>query len=213
MMLNLDHLKTALQTLGRDFPDLPLSRFVPSVEMVWQGAERVRKIVGDLGVFSRADDAQAPVELQGALDLAIEMTRAQVDGRARIVKQFGEVPVVIANPGRLSQVFVNLIVNAAQAIAPGNVRDNEIRLVTATDERGRAIVEVHDTGVGIAHDQRDRIFDPFFTTKENGTGLGLSICHRIVDALGGEIQVAPGEQRGTIFRVVLPPGTQSAPAK
>jgi signal transduction histidine kinase len=205
MMLNLDHLRSALQSLGRDFPNLALEGLASSVEMVSQGAERVRKIVGDLRIFSRADDAPGPVELQSALELAVDMTRPQVESRAIIVKEFGEAPVVMANPGRLSQVFVNLIVNAAQAIAPGDTERNEIRLVTRTDERGRAVVEVHDTGIGIARDLRDRIFDPFFTTKENGTGLGLSICHRIIGSLGGEIRLVSGEPRGTVFRVLLPP--------
>ena len=99
--------------------------------------------------------------------------------RARLVKSLAEVPPVDANEARLGQVFLNLLVNAAQAIPEGQADKHEIRVGTRTDEHGNVVVEVSDTGMGIPPENITRIFDPFFTTKgETGTGLGLSISAR-----------------------------------
>jgi signal transduction histidine kinase len=107
-------------------------------------------------------------------------------------------------------VVVNLLRNATEAIAPGNVEANEIRVVTATDATGRAVIEIHDTGSGIPPKALSHIFDPFFTTKPIGTGvgLGLSVCHNLVAEMGGEIAVTSEEGRGSTFRVTLPPTAQ-----
>ncbi|HSO32689.1 MAG TPA: ATP-binding protein, partial [Labilithrix sp.] len=139
-------------------------------------------------------------------------------------REYGAVPPVEADESRLTQVFINVLVNAAQALPEGRSETNEIRLVTTTDAAGRAVIEVHDTGAGIRPEVMTRIFDPFFTTKPVGigTGLGLSICHTIVTGLGGEISATSEPGRGTTFRVVLPavsprrhdpaPPADSAPA-
>jgi CheY-like chemotaxis protein len=123
-----------------------------------------------------------------------------------VVREYGEVPPVEGNEGRLGQVFLNLVVNAAQAITEGHADENEIRVVTRVDELGRVVVEVKDTGSGIAAELVSRIFDPFFTTKPVGvgTGLGLTICHRIVSSLGGELIVESEPGVGSVFRTVLP---------
>jgi CheY-like chemotaxis protein len=122
------------------------------------------------------------------------------------VKDYGPAPAVEADEARLGQVFINLLVNAAQAIPEGHTDANEVRVKTFTSAAGKAVIEVRDTGCGIPAALRSRIFDPFFTTKPIGigTGLGLSICHNIVSALGGEISVESREGAGTIFRVELP---------
>ncbi len=98
------------------------------------------------------------------------------------------------------------LVNAAQAIPEGDFEKNEIRIVTTTDEHGRAVIEFHDSGEGISESAMRRIFDPFFTTKPIGvgTGLGLSICHGIVSGMNGTITAKNGEIRGAVLRVVLP---------
>ena len=100
---------------------------------------------------------------------------------------------------------MNLIVNAAQVIAEGNVDRNEIRIVTRTDPAGGALVEIHDTGSGIPAELLARIFAPFFTTKPLGvgTGLGLSICKTIIEAMSGKINVESAVGQGTVFRVHL----------
>ena len=178
------------------------------------GAERIQKIVRGLKTFSRAEEERRTViDVTKVIDLSIDMTFNEIRHRARLVKDYGKIPRVEADDARLGQVFINLLVNAAQAIAEGDSAANEIRVVTATDERGRAVIEVRDTGCGIDPAAIGRVFDPFFTTKPVGlgTGLGLSICHNIVSALGGEITASSEKGRGTAFRVVLPAATTAPP--
>jgi len=112
---------------------------------------------------------------------------------------------VNGNESRLGQVFINLIVNAAQAIPEGDAANNEIKIVTRMDSSGRVAIEFQDTGAGIPAEILPHIFDAFFTTKATafGTGLGLAICHRIVAEHDGEISVKSRTGSGTVFRVVL----------
>jgi PAS domain S-box-containing protein len=171
-----------------------------------EGAERVRRIVGELRTFSRPEEAtSAPVDVRGVLDAAANLARHEIRHRARVVRSYDEVPPVEANESRLAQAFLNLLVNAAQAIPEGRADANEIRLAVRPD-RDRVRVEVTDTGVGIAPEHVDRVFDPFFTTKPvgAGTGLGLSICHGIVSSHGGEIRVRSELGKGSTFTVILP---------
>ncbi len=178
------------------------------------GAGRVRRIVRDLKIFSRVDtDGRAHLDLRKVLDTALAMAGNEIRHRARLVKEYAEVPPVMANEARLAQVFINLLVNAAQAITDGAADRNEIGVRTWT-EGGAAMVEVRDTGAGIAADHLPRIFEPFFTTKPlgEGTGLGLSICHGFVSQLGGHIEVSSEPGRGTRFRIRLPAAGALAPA-
>jgi PAS domain S-box-containing protein len=180
-----------------------------------QGAERVRNIVRDLRVFARGDEEQSgPVALRRVLDSSINIAWNEIRHRARLVKDYGDTPMVESNESRLGQVFLNLLLNAAHAIAEGETERNEIRVSTRTDGRGYAVVEIRDTGVGIPPEIRDRIFDPFFTTKPagEGTGLGLWICSGILSGLGGEISVDSDKGKGSVFRVSLPPVAIDAPA-
>jgi PAS domain S-box-containing protein len=204
------------------------------------GAERVRKIVQGLRMFSRSEDEQrVPLALAGVLDAAIRLTSNEIRHRAQLVRELGPVPLVVADDSRLVQVFINLLVNAAHAIPEGRSDANRITVRTRTDDQGRAVIEVEDTGTGIAPDLMSRVFDPFFTTKDvgGGTGLGLAICHGIISGLGGQIaiestpepappcvSIASGSQRGeprrratgtvprmgTVVRVVLPPALDVA---
>jgi len=121
------------------------------------------------------------VDVERALDVAAATADHEIRLRARLVKEYGAVQRALASEGRLTQVFVNLLVNAAQAIPDGEANDNEIR-ITTREESGRVVVEIRDTGTGIAPEDLPRIFEPFFTTKAKGvgTGLGLSISHTIV---------------------------------
>jgi two-component system cell cycle sensor histidine kinase/response regulator CckA len=171
------------------------------------GAERVRGIVRDLKTLSRPDETRSDrLDVHKALDMSASMAWNEIRHRARLVKDYGrDLPDVSGTEGRLGQVFLNLLINAAHAIREGAADSNEIRLVTRA-EAGRVIVEVRDTGGGIAPEHRKRLFDPFFTTKPQGvgTGLGLSICHTIITGLGGEISFETEPGRGTVFRVALP---------
>jgi PAS domain S-box-containing protein len=182
-----------------------------------EGSERVRRIVRDLKTFSRPQDEQTTrVDVERILESCISMAGNEIRHRALLVRQFGGVPAVTGSDARLAQVFLNLLVNAAQAIPEGKAQSNEIRVTTRVDGRGRVVVEVEDTGCGMTPDVLAHIFDPFFTTKEvgEGTGLGLSICHSIVAAVGGEIHVQSTPDRGSCFRVLLPaaPAERVAPA-
>ena len=176
---------------------------------VREGAERVRLIVRDLKIFSRSEEEKvARVDVHRVLDSTLRMAWNEVRHRARLVKDYGKIEVVAANEARLGQVFLNLVVNAAQAIPEGRAEANEIRVVTRMDERGRVVIEVRDSGPGIPPNVRKQLFIPFFTPKPigTGTGLGLSICHRIVTGLGGEIEVESPPGEGAVFRVSLLPG-------
>ena len=171
------------------------------------GSARVRDIVRDLKSFSRgADDEQrGPVDMRAVLDSCVNMASSEIRHRARLVKEYGEAPPVLGNESRLGQLFLNLLVNAAQAIPHGNLQGNEIRL-GLSHQLGEVVVAVSDTGEGIPKENLERLFDPFFTTKPVGvgTGLGLSICHGIITSLGGRITVESELGRGTTFRVFLP---------
>jgi PAS domain S-box-containing protein len=170
-----------------------------------QGLQRVNQIVCDLKGMSRQDDVRCAVDLRELLESTARMAGPTAITRARLVVDLTELPTVTGNAGRLGQVFLNLLINAAQAITEGKPRENEVRL-TARARGERVIVEVRDTGSGMSAEVRDRLFEPFFTTKPQGvgTGLGLSICHAIITAHGGAITVETGPGSGTTFRVELP---------
>ena len=142
-----------------------------------------------------------PTDLNQLLEDVLHMAAAQLRGRARVERYYVELPAVRCVPQELKQVFLNLIVNAGQAIADGGT----IRIATET-RGGFVTVRVEDDGCGIAPENLERIFDPFFTTKRvgEGTGLGLGIAYHIVRSHGGEIRVDSELGRGSRFRVKLP---------
>ena len=179
------------------------------------GAERIRSIVLGLKTFSRAEDERRQViDLPTVLDLSIGMVFHEIRSRAALVKDYGETPRVDADQARLAQVFINVLLNAVQALPDEPAVAHEIHVATRTDTLGRAVVEIRDTGSGIAPALLDRVFEPFFTTKAvgRGTGLGLSICRNIVTGLGGEIAVASTQGRGTTFCITLLPATRAVRA-
>ncbi len=180
-----------------------------------EGAERIRQVVANLRSFSRTSEGGAgPVEVRPLLESALRLAHNELRHRAAVETRFGAVPRVTAPEGRLGQVFLNLLVNAAQAIPEGQSRDNRVTVTTRTDEAGRAVIEVSDTGMGIEPELLPRIFEPFVTTKPigAGTGLGLFICRNVVQALGGEIDVRSHPGQGATFRVTLPPAANQVPA-
>jgi signal transduction histidine kinase len=134
------------------------------------------------------------------------MAAHELRHRARFVEDCAGVPPVRGNAARLGQVLLNLIINAAHAIEPGRVEQNEIRVAARERSPGKVTLEVSDTGCGIPPENLSRIFEPFFTTKEVGvgTGLGLWVCQGIVTSLGGELTVESTPGRGTTFHITLP---------
>ena len=183
-----------------------------------EGAARVSAIVRDLRALARPDDATTTtVDVAKVLASSIRMASNELRHRASVVEHFEPAPSVQGNESRLGQVFLNLLVNAAQAIPEGRVDDNEVRVRLAAAADGRhTIVEIEDTGAGIPALVLGRIFDPFFTTKPAGVGvgLGLAISHQIVRSMAGEISVTSTPGHGARFRIVFPAATaQIAPAR
>jgi signal transduction histidine kinase len=170
------------------------------------GLRRVRDIVRDLGTFSRADDDQlSPVSLVDVLEKALTLSHNEIKYRARISRDFQQIPNVLAHEGRLTQVFLNLLINAAHAIEKGDPERNEIQ-VRLWQDGDEVLAEVKDTGKGIDPTDLPYVFEPFFTTKERGvgTGLGLYISNNIVISLGGRLEVDSTAGYGTRFVLRLP---------
>ena len=170
-----------------------------------EGLSRVCRIVQDLKCFAHADANEAPMlaDLHECLDSALNIATNEIKYKAVVVKDYAVLPEVECVPSQLNQVFLNLLVNAAQAM-PESGRGT---ITVRTRREGATVaVEISDTGCGIAPQVLSRIFDPFFTTKPvgMGTGLGLSLSYGIVQRHGGRIEVNSIVGKGTTFRVVLP---------
>jgi signal transduction histidine kinase len=187
--------------LGHGDPDF-LNRMLNNVE---QEVIRARDIVKGLLEFSRVRDfALKPTPLEDVISRSVRLISSQVPPGIDIVQEVPPDLVVQIDAQRMQEVFLNLLMNAVQAIKepPG-----EIRIAAHADPGGRAaVVTVEDTGVGIPKEEIDRVFDPFFTTKEigAGTGLGLSIVYGIIDKHHGSITVESKEGEGTRFLIRLP---------
>jgi signal transduction histidine kinase len=169
-----------------------------------EGVERVRKIVQDLKDFSHVDARRQWewADLHKGIDSTLNIVNNEIKYKADVVKHYGVLPEVLCLPSELNQVFMNLLVNAAQAVSK-----ERGTLTVRTGTQGAEVwVEIEDDGSGIPADNLKRIFDPFFTTKPvgKGTGLGLSLAYGIVKKHGGRIEVESVVGRGTRFRVTLP---------
>jgi signal transduction histidine kinase/BarA-like signal transduction histidine kinase len=184
-----------------------LAGMIQALQHAVEGANRIRKVVGDLLTFAQGNvERRGLVDVRGLLESATQLAWHEIRHRARLSKTFSDVPLVEANETRLGQVFLSLLVNAAHAIPEGQADRHEVSVTTRTDLEGNAVVEVHDTGSGISPENLSRVFDPFFTTKgQSSAGLGLAMSHGTVTSLGGEIAVESAPGRGTTFRVVLRP--------
>lgn len=216
VLANLDYIDETLTAMaaGGSPPDSAtntalglLDKLRAALEDAREAGQRVRFIVRDLKLFSRSpvEEPRCSVDARAVMESSLRMAWNEVRHRARVVKHYEVVPNVEANEARLGQVFLNLVVNAAQALPEGRAEQNEIRVSTRSDG-GRVIVEVSDTGEGIEPELQSRIFDAFFTTKEMnvGNGLGLAICQRLVTEMKGELTVESQVGHGTTFRVALP---------
>jgi signal transduction histidine kinase len=207
-----------LQTLAQELPaseDKTVRELTDVVADALDGAERIRKLVKQVQMVSPGQHQErlTIVNLREALRAALLLTENQIKHRARLVCDLDQDVYVRGDHERIEQLFVNLLLNAVQAIPEGRAGENQVR-VTVRELPGQsaAAVLIEDTGVGIPLEVQERIFQPFFTTKPigQGTGLGLSICRGIVTALGGQISFHSEAAAGTTFRVVLP--TTTGPA-
>jgi signal transduction histidine kinase/response regulator RpfG family c-di-GMP phosphodiesterase len=195
-------LANELEAFGPTFTDDAVARLQEALV----GTQRIRRIIRGLSTFSHAEGtAPEPVDVLVSLEHALTVSMNEIRHRARVVKELGPVPPVLAFEGKLAQVLLNLLVNAAHAIEDGKPDQNEIRVRTR-EERGAVFIEIADTGKGIAPEHRKQVFEPFFTTKGVGlgSGLGLWISRNIVVELGGELDFESEVGKGTRFFVKLP---------
>ncbi|MCP3136623.1 hybrid sensor histidine kinase/response regulator [Pyxidicoccus xibeiensis] len=171
-----------------------------------EGAERIRVTVRDLQTFARADEPHlSPVDVHAALEFGLSMAMPQLRYRAQVERHFGSVPTVMAHEARLGQVFLQLLVNAAYAIPEGDAVHHRV-ILTTRSEGPWVVVEVTDTGHGMAPEVLERAFEPFFTTRPVGTGagLGLSTALGLVRSMRGELTAISTPGGGSTFHVRLP---------
>lgn len=170
-----------------------------------EGAVRIRDVVQNLRLFSRLDEAEVKrVDLIEGIESTVRLLAAYYrSGRINLIRNYSEIPLVNCYAAQLNQVWMNLLVNAAQAIGSGA---GEVRIKTTRCEKHTVMVSVSDSGPGIPPEALKKIFDPFFTTKPigEGTGLGLSISHGIIERHGGKIEAESEPGQGTTFTVYLP---------
>ncbi|RAL20467.1 hypothetical protein DL240_16820 [Lujinxingia litoralis] len=177
-----------------------------SLEAAEQGAERIRRIVDDLRLLSGfQEQPRHAVEVTDALELALRMTRQVIQRTASLHQTLADTSPVLADETRLTQVFINLLTNAAYALAENPRHENriDVHLLELDD---KVVIEISDNGPGIPEELQDKIFEPFFTTKPSGegSGLGLSLSRQIVESFDGELTVDSTPDKGTTFRVSLP---------
>jgi PAS domain S-box-containing protein len=186
-------------------PDLA-PRVRQAIEEAREGAARMQQIVSDLRALGRSGTEELfYVDLRAVVDTALRLAGPIVAPNVAVSVEVAEAPAVLASESRLCQVFLNLLVNAAQAVAARAAGERAIRIRTRTGTAPHLVgVEIADTGSGIPPEQLDRIFDPLFTTKPSGTGLGLSISKRSIEAMGGSIDVVSEAGVGTTFTVWIP---------
>jgi two-component system NtrC family sensor kinase len=193
----------ALAEINRLREEMDIDQIVAESQ---DGGDRMKQIVQNLRNFARLDEQDYKLtDLNQGLESTLNIVWNELKDKATVTQSYGEIPQTICSLGQLNQVFMNLLVNAAQAIE----QHGEIRI--STRQVGDAIViEIADTGCGIPPDTLNRIFEPFFTTKPvgKGTGLGLSIVYDIVEKHGGEIAVESQPGQGTRFTIRLPIRTE-----
>ncbi len=167
-----------------------------------EGSQRVKKVVQNLRNFSRLDEAEfKEVDIHEGIESTLLLLNNELKNRVEIHRNYGKLPPVYCNPGNINQVFMNLLLNASQAIETrGNI------WITTQQLDDRIKIEIRDDGKGIPQKALNKIFDPFFTTKPvgKGTGLGLSISYKIIENHGGQISVKSEEGKGTTFTIILP---------
>jgi PAS domain S-box-containing protein len=209
--------ETLTELLGADAAMLEpalLSDMAERAREALDGTERIKTISRAIGTFSRVESTERfRVDLNYAIECAATMALTVIKFRAKLIVNYTPLPSIWASAGKLSQVFLNLLINAAHAIDEGDMPNNfiEVRTWSRGDD---VFAEVKDTGRGISEGDLTRIFDPFFTTKSAGigSGLGLPICRNILSEFGGDIRVESQLGKGTCFTIRLPIQPGASPA-
>jgi len=189
--------------------DFILEDIVSLADESLEGTQRVGDIVKELRGFSHVNDAAPqPTDVNETIEKALNMIGGKLNPKTEIVKAYGQLPPVTCYTQKLGQVFINILMNAAQAVGDNGVINIATRQLISAKEREPSKVEIRitDNGHGIPGREIPKVFDPFFTTKPvgEGTGLGLSISYDIVKSHGGEMVIDSPENEGTTVRVVLP---------
>jgi signal transduction histidine kinase len=173
-----------------------------SAEVMVEGARRIHAVVRTLRLFTRLDEApRKHVDIHEGLETTLELLQHRIGARIEVVKEYGALPEILCRPDALNQVFMNLLLNAVQAIDGSG----EVRVSTRLDGSD-ALVEVADDGIGISPEDHSRIFELGFTTKgeKGGTGIGLALSMRIVQDHGGTLEVYSKPREGSKFMLRLP---------
>ena len=189
-----------LEFVRDDFPDL--------IEESREGTERITKIVADLKDFANpGDQDRVEMDINRGMDSTINIVWNEIKYTCELTKDYGDLPTVLCYSQQINQVFMNLLINAAQAIEKNGLI--QVKTRTAND---KVMIQISDNGRGIPDSIQSQIFDPFFTTKEigKGTGLGLSMTYNIIEKHNGKIEVKSCVGEGTTFTVYLPVSDDSA---
>jgi two-component system, NtrC family, sensor kinase len=205
LMYALVHLRWALDRIAAGTDDAAAREVRERIEFALDGLERIGTIIRDLRSVADDSEVSVAVEINRVLDASLRVTQHWVETRARIVRDYAELPPVRVSESKLGQVFVNLIVNAAQSME-GGVDDNELRLSTRVSDDGHVVVDIVDTGTGVPPDLVEHVFEPFVTTKSPGvgTGLGLFVCARLAQEMDARIAIVATDPSGTTVRVTVP---------
>lgn len=173
------------------------------ITSIENGVDRTVRIIKSLRNFSRLDEEKFKLaDIHEGLESTLEILRSQIKKKAEVEKNYGEIPRIMCFPGKLNQVFMNLLSNAAQAIENRGV----ITITTRMEGSDWVCIDISDTGAGMSKEVKDKIFDPFFTTKPvgKGTGMGLSITYKIIEEHEGKIKVESEPGKGTTFHIRIP---------
>jgi two-component system, NtrC family, sensor kinase len=190
--LDFDYLKEELQIL---------------INGIEEGANRTAEIVKGLRIFSRVDESDLKkADINQGIDSTLILLNSSMGGKIQVLRDFAEDAIIECYPGKLNQVFMNLLTNAIQAIQAGQPRDGGLLHISTRLMEDRLEIRIRDNGPGMTDEVRERIFEPFFTTKlvGQGTGLGLSIVHAIIESHNGTIRVESVPEKGTEFIILLP---------
>jgi PAS domain S-box-containing protein len=213
LLSNLQSIKEKIRTLPAQ--DTKSHRLIASFSEYTneciEGAQKIALIVHDLKAFSHVENKNIiPVDINAAISSAIHIVEHEVKHSMQLKMELcGELPFLLLSTNRLQQVFVNLIVNAAQSFSnPKNPKN--LLIIKTTLERNNLRIDFTDNGSGIKPENMDKLFIPFFTTKSTGIGLGLSISYNIIKTMGGEIHVKSTVDKGTTFSVTLPLSIKAA---
>ena len=224
LILDYQKLKSALKALPADQLPKTIDELIANVEQTEEdvdidyitediddligdcreGTERIKKIVDDLKHFAHpGEDEMTETDINAGLESTLNVVYNELKYKATIIKELKNIPLIRAYPQQLNQVFMNILINAAQAIE----KTGEIKIVTSTVD-DKAEIRISDTGCGIAKENINKIFDPFFTTKDigKGTGLGMNIAYNIINKHKGDIRVESTVGKGTTFIIQLPSG-------